>query len=55
MTRVRDKFGIELPVQTFFSAPTVAAVAQNIEGLLVADIAAMSDQEVERLLRDEEV
>ena len=55
MSRVRDMFGVELPVQTFFSAPTVAAVAQNIEELLVADIAAMSDEEVARLLREEAV
>jgi acyl carrier protein len=54
MARVRDMFGIELPVQTFFSAPTIAAVAQNIEELLVADIAAMSDDEVEHFLREEE-
>ncbi len=55
ISRVRDMFGVELPVQTFFSAPTVAEVAQHIEEFLIADIAAMSDAEVERLLREEAV
>lgn len=53
MSRVRESFGVELPVHTFFSAPTIAAVAQSIEELLVADIESMSDAEVERLLRED--
>ena len=53
MSRVHEAFGVELPVQSFFESPTVAAVARCVEELLVADISAMTDEEVERLLQSE--
>jgi acyl carrier protein len=51
--RVQETFGIELPVQTFFNAPTIAAVAQSVEELLISDIESLSDNEVRRLLQEE--
>ena len=48
--RVREAFGVELPLQSFFAAPTLGAVAQAVETALIAQIESLSDEEVERLL-----
>jgi acyl transferase domain-containing protein/SAM-dependent methyltransferase len=66
VSRLREKFQIELPVQRLFEAPTIAELAESVEkeararpaesaGVedLLAEVESMSDEEVERLLAAE--
>jgi acyl-coenzyme A synthetase/AMP-(fatty) acid ligase/acyl carrier protein len=48
--RVRDAFGVELTLQAFFEAPTIAEMGAQIEQLLMAKVEAMSDEEAEQTL-----
>lgn len=48
--RVRDAFGVELTLQAFFEAPTIAELATQIEQLLMAKVEAMTDEEAEQTL-----
>jgi amino acid adenylation domain-containing protein len=51
IARVRDAFGVELSLRSLFDAPTIAALALEVEALLVERVDAMSDEEVERFLQ----
>jgi amino acid adenylation domain-containing protein len=50
IARVRDAFGVELTLRALFDAPTIASLATQVEGLLLARLEAMSEAEAERLL-----
>ncbi|MEL7448083.1 MAG: amino acid adenylation domain-containing protein [Pseudomonadota bacterium] len=47
---IREAFGVDLPVETFYNAPTIADTARAIEDILIAEISAMSDDEVAQQL-----
>lgn len=49
-SRIRSAFAIEIPLQTLFSATTIAALAVQIEALILADIELLSDEEASRRL-----
>ena len=44
--RIGERFGIEVPLRSVFDNPTVADMAVEVERLMVADIEAMSDDEL---------
>ena len=55
--RVRETFQLDVPLRAIFQAPTLAALAQRIEAedpereaRLLAEVVALSDEEVKRLL-----
>ncbi|HEV7129225.1 MAG TPA: non-ribosomal peptide synthetase [Ktedonobacterales bacterium] len=48
---VADAFGVELALRTLFAGPTIRELAAEITRLLMARVASISDEEVERLLR----
>jgi amino acid adenylation domain-containing protein len=50
VARLRDTFGIEMPLRIVFEAPTVAELSAEIERLLVTKLEAMSEKEVLRIL-----
>ncbi|MEM9385726.1 MAG: amino acid adenylation domain-containing protein [Pseudomonadota bacterium] len=50
LARIREAFAVELPLQSFFAAPTLGAVAAAVETALITQIESLSDEEVERLL-----
>lgn len=50
IARMRDTFGIELSLKSLFDSPTAAKLAAEVEGLLMAKLEAMTDDEAQRLL-----
>jgi acyl carrier protein len=54
VARLNAELALELPVATLFRHPTIAMLAAEIEALLEADLAALSDTEVARLLAGDE-
>ena len=44
--RIGERFGVEVPLRSVFENPTVAEMAVEIQRLLMADIEAMSDDEL---------
>jgi amino acid adenylation domain-containing protein len=50
IAHVRDAFAVDLSLRSLFDAPTVAKLAIQIESLLLARLASMSDADVERML-----
>ena len=50
IARLQETFEVELPLLRLFDCPTVAALAAEVERLLVAKIDAMSEEEAQSLL-----
>jgi acyl-coenzyme A synthetase/AMP-(fatty) acid ligase/acyl carrier protein len=50
VARVGDEFGVELKLLDVFDAPTVAELAEKVEQALTAQLAAMSDAEIDAAL-----
>jgi hypothetical protein len=43
---MRDTFQVDIPLRSFFEAPTIAALARTVEEALLATIEEMSEDEV---------
>ena len=54
IARLRRMFGVEVPVDAIFRAPTVALLAQVVEDALIAAVEAMTDDEAAALGADAE-
>jgi amino acid adenylation domain-containing protein len=50
IARVRDTFGVDLSLRSIFDLPTPAQLAQEIERLTVAQLDAMSAEQIQQLL-----
>jgi len=51
IARMRDDFGVELPLRSVFESPTPALLAREIERLMETKIGAMSEDEIQRALK----
>jgi hypothetical protein len=51
IARIRDNFGVDLPLRSVFESPTPALLAQEIERLMTTKIGAMSEDEIQRALK----
>jgi len=49
IARIEQTFQIRLPLRAFFEAPTISATALNVDLLLLEEIEALSEEEVEDL------
>jgi amino acid adenylation domain-containing protein len=55
IARVRDTFGVDLPLRNLFSNPTVAGIAKEIERLIHANIDSMTEEELRYALGENNV
>jgi len=52
ISRIRDTFEIEFPFRYLFEAPKLEDLALVIEEILITEIEALSDDEVNRLAQE---
>lgn len=50
IVKIRNTFGIDIALRTLFDAPTIAALSIEIERLIIARVAAMSEAEAQALI-----
>lgn len=50
IVRIREAFGVEVPLRTLFGQPTVRGLATEIEQLLIEQIQGMSEDEARMTL-----
>lgn len=50
ISQIRGAFGVELALRTLFESPTIEQLSLEIERLVIAQVSAMSEEEVLRLL-----
>jgi hypothetical protein len=50
ISQIRGTFGAELGLRTLFESPTIAQLSAEIERLVMAQVEAMSEEEVLRML-----
>ena len=50
LTKIRNAFGIELPLRAVFDAPTIAALSATIEREIVARVESMTEAEAQALV-----
>jgi acyl carrier protein len=50
ISQIRGTFDVELALRTLFESPTIAQLASEIERLVMAQVDAMTDDEVQGLL-----
>ena len=50
ISQIRGAFGVELALRTLFESPTIEQLSLEIERLVMAQVEAMSEDEVQRLL-----
>jgi amino acid adenylation domain-containing protein len=51
IARIRDSFGVELPLRSIFDSPTPAQLAQEIERLIAAKLDSISEDELQLALQ----
>jgi amino acid adenylation domain-containing protein len=54
MHRINDNFQVNLPVRQLFETPSVSELASSVETVLLEEINALTDEEAEQLLKEEE-
>lgn len=52
LAQLQQQFQIDLPLKTLFEQPTIAALASQIETILIEEIATLSEAEAEQLLQE---
>lgn len=50
LSRLRETFQVEMPLQRFFEVPTIAALCEAIEEIMLAEIMDLSEEEAGRAL-----
>ncbi len=55
ISRVRDTFQMDLPLQCLFEKPTIEELAEVIEKTLVEEIEKLTEEEAQQLLKREAI
>lgn len=49
IAKVRERFGVEITLRSLFEAPTITTLASAIEGLIIARIEALAEEDVQSI------